>query len=685
MKTSIKKLTTNSRLIKEHLTKYKDTFQALKELINNSIQANSKVITIKFEYVDDLEVKGPIKSIQIIDDGEGVPFNEFDNRILEIGTTHKVKGQGIGRFSSLQIGQLMHIETVGYNKIEKKYSKTNFSIDTVDMENAQLENTDFKVDYEYLNGDNSTYYKVDIELLHHNKQGKIPKRNQISKEFLKENIHQAIFENYPFEIFNNKITFNVNGKDLQKNDFVINSPISKNVNYIDNKGVEHELNFYFYNVKSSLNKVKVFFQTDNAGLKSVSHQYTYSSDWYTPDLGTWFIYIESTLLNSDLFRNLDIESLGEKEVKNIKETIKNTINDFFKARNKRFDKFLNRLENDKYYPYNENEKPSSGSQEVLFKKVAYLLEDEHKLIQNDDKIRNFLYPLLDKAISNGNIEYIFDKVLKLSDESLEKFHNLLEKTDLEDVVQFASIVAEKTEFLEFLHELTYGELSKHLKERSQLHKIIEHQLWLFGENYNGTPKLWSDKKIGNILKELRNEYFNYEPNDVDDNLIKLDGDGLNNITDLFFFNEKITDSNVREIMVVELKSPKCSISKKELNQIDDYAFTLEQHSALPNEKVKYKLVLISSKLTKYAKSKIKSARQKYPDTPFLYDKKTEKNIEIYVLEWSELIEQNNRKLGYLSNKLNVKDKSVQDKFEKEYSELIDEKISAQLRLIKNVG
>src|SRR5690606_13756538 len=311
-------------------------------------------------------------------------------------------------------------------------------------------------------------------------------------------------------------------------------------------------------------------------------------------------------------------------------------NDFFKAKNKRFEKFLKNLENDKYYPYQNNEQPASKSQEVLFKKVAYLLEDEHQLIQKDDKIRNFLYPLLDKAISNGNIEYIFSKVLKLSEEGLEKFQNLLEKTDLEDVVHFASVVADKTEFLDFLHELTYGELSKYLKERSQLHKIVEDELWLFGENYNGTPKLWSDKKIGNILIELREKYFNYEPTKVDENLIELDEGGLNDITDLFFFNEKITDADVKEIMVVELKSPKCAISKKELNQIDDYAFTIEQHSALPNEKVKYKLVLISSRLTKYAKSQVNSRRLNFPDNPFMYDKKTEKNIEVYVMEWSEL-------------------------------------------------
>jgi hypothetical protein len=135
-------------------------------------------------------------------------------------------------------------------------------------------------------------------------------------------------------------------------------------------------------------------------------------------------------------------------------------------------------------------------------------------------------------------------------------------------------------------------------------------------------------------------------------------------------------------MVVELKSPKCAISEKELAQIDKYAFTIEEFPSLPAEKVKYKLILISSRLTKYAKSKLKSSREKYPDTPFLYDKKTDKNIEIYVMEWSELMELNKRKLGYLSNQLEIKDKSVKDKFEEEYSELIDEKINAQLRLIK---
>ena len=682
MKTIKKKFTTHTRLIKDLLTKYTDTFQAFKELINNSLLADAKKIDINIEHHNKIDFKSSIKSIEIIDNGYGVPFNEFDKRILQIGTTVKQKGQGIGRFSALQIGELMLIETIGYDKQKKEFSLTKFGLDTIDFHDAQLQDTEFKVDYDYFGSQNkNTYYKVNIEKLHHNKQEKIHKRNLINEKFLKENINQAIFENYPYQIFHSLVKFIVNGVELKRNDFVIGKPIKKNIDYIDRKGKEQKFDFYFYNIKSKLNKVKVFYQTDNEDLKTVAHEYTYSSDWYTPDLGTWFIYVSSPFLNTDLFRNLDIEDLGEEEMKNLKNTVKEVVNNFFKDKNKRFDKFLSSLEKDKYYPYIDKE-PASKTQEVLFKKVAYLLEDEHRLIQKDEKIRNFLYPLLDKTISNGNIEFIFDKILKLSDENIEKFHSLLHRTDLESVVQFASKVSEKLEFLDFLHELTYGKISKNIKERSQLHKIIEKELWLFGENYNGTPKLWSDKKIGKTLTEIREKYFNSNPSIEDDNLIELDGKGLNDITDLFFFNEKITDSDEREIMIVELKAPNCAISEKEIRQINRYAFTLEENSALPNDKVKYKLILISSRLTKYAKSQAKSRRKAFPNKPFLFDKKTDKNIEVYVLEWSELIEQNKRKLGYLSSKLNIKDKSVKNKFEQEYSKLVDEKISAQLRRVK---
>ena len=52
------------------------------------------------------------------------------------------------------------------------------------------------------------------------------------------------------------------------------------------------------------------------------------------------------------------------------------------------------------------------------------------------------------------------------------------------------------------------------------------------------------------------------------------------------------------------------------------------------------------------------------------------------MEWSEIIEMNRRKLGYLSTSLNIKDRTIRDKFEQEYSSIFNEKISARLTKIK---
>ncbi len=666
-----------------NLTRYGDTFKAFIELVNNSIQAQSKRVEINVIYTNDLEYPSGIKSIEILDDGHGVAFSEFQQKVLEIATTSKLDGQGVGRFSSFQIGELMHIETVGFDKELDQFTKTKFGLDTTDLEDASLSQTELKVDFEELGNENqSTYYKVRIEQLHHNKQETITKKNKIVRAFLEENFKQCLFERYPFEIFNSSIDFVVNGESVQRDEFVIEKPSKQTLSYTDVKGREHSFDFFFYNIKAELEKVKVFMQVENAGLKSIAHEFNYSSAYHTPDLGTWFIYVDASKLEVDLFRNLDLEGLGEKEVGNLKSFIKDSINDFFKKRNKRYDNFLQKLKNDDSYPYKSHSK-GSASLVSVFDKAAYLVENEHHLLTDNAKIRKFVYPLIDRTLRDGNVQYIFEQVLQLSDENLERFKNLVQQSDLEDVVKFASSVAEKMEFLDFLYELVYGEISKYIKERKHLHKILENNLWLFGENYNGTPHLWSDKKLGNNLIELRDKYFDYEPSEDDDNIISLkEEEGMNDITDLFFTNEKITDAGKREVMVVELKSPKCAISQKELNQIDRYAFSLESEPSIPSNDVKYKLILISSKLTAYAQSEMKSKSSLQPSKPFYYGHKTEKDIEIYVLQWADLIELNRRKLGYLSNQLSVKDKTVSDKFNQEYSDIIDEKLRSQLRTVK---
>ena len=675
MTKSLKKITTNPSLIHEVLTKYRNTFFALKELINNSIQAEGKNIYINIEYGNPNSLEDYIKEISVEDDGHGVPLCDFQGKILQIGTTVKTGGRGIGRFGALQIGKKMEIETIGYDNSKNTFTKVIFPFDIQLIKSESFEEVNLELEEEILEGSHNTKYKVTIHDIYGNAQESVPKRNKISIEFQKEKFKNSIFEHYPIAIFNDKISFYINNERLNKENFLLDEPSQIDRKYKNTKGKDIDCKFYFYHVNLTDNSVKVFLYSNNAGIKTVTNEFTYSSDYHTPDLGTWFIYFESEILTTDFLNDLDISDLGHSEWKNLKEFIKENINEFFKEKNQKFSTFVKKLNEDKS-TIKINEVSSSKMQMSIFNKIAYLIEDDYKILEKDDKSRFIIYPLINEAIKDRKIRVIFEEIANLKPETKEKLYNLLEKTDLENIIHFASSVAGKLEFLDFLHEITYGDISKVLKERSQLHKIIETNLWLFGENYNDTPCLWSDKKIGNILGELHQKHMLYLPSIEDDNIIH--GAGLNDITDLFFLSEKLNDNDEREIMIVELKAPNCSIGMKELNQIDRYGFTIEQNSSLPTEKTRYKLILISSKANDFAQSKLKASRTKYK-SPYIYEVKEGKNIEIQVMTWSEIIETNKRKLKYMSNLLEIKEKDVSIKFEEEYNHLIDPKLKSQLR------
>ena len=79
----IRKLTTNSRLVNDILAAYINTYKALCELINNSIQADAKNIRLTIDYADENMLSPlPVKRIVLRDDGYGVHIKENQGTVL---------------------------------------------------------------------------------------------------------------------------------------------------------------------------------------------------------------------------------------------------------------------------------------------------------------------------------------------------------------------------------------------------------------------------------------------------------------------------------------------------------------------------------------------------------------------------------------------------------------------------
>lgn len=673
-----RKFTTNSRLVNELFANYISTFTAFCELINNSIQAKSKNIWINIDYTPEEEIHPLIiKKITIKDDGKGVHINNVDKKLLDIGTANKEGGKGIGRFASFQIGKKVDIETVGYSSTDNNFSKIYIplSFDSFGR-NINVSEIDIATNEEILSGNNhSTYYKVTISELYSSTITDNEPKKKIIDKFLKENISDAIFERYPLKIFNEEINFFINNKKINPKDYVLNKPIRKATTFIDTKGKKHKVLFNFMQIKN-YEKIKVFLTTKNAGLNTISKGFEYDASWLSPKIGGWFIYITSPTISSDLYRNIDLDDLDE-DWKKYRTLIKEQLNIFFKERNIEFDNFSEKLKRDDYYPYKI--KSSSRSKIILFDKLAYLVEDKYHILNENNQLREIIYPLIDRTISNGELSRILENILKLNKKMTSKFVQLLDKTDLENIIEFSDKVASKLEDIEFLEKLVYSEISKNVKERKELHKFLEKMLWVFGEEFNDTTRLLSDKNLQNNLSKLRQDCLIYKPSKSKDNVNTEIKKNVKSITDLFMYHERILDYKKREVLIVELKAPKVKISPKEIAQVMKYARQIEKLSSL-SDKINYKVLLISSDINSDAQFEI-DGRKKDEDNPYLFFRNENKNIEVWIMKWVDLIENVKRKLKYMSAILETKDIDVQEKAKRDFKDIEFGKVKSRLKKV----
>lgn len=672
-----RKFTTNSRLVNELFANYISTFTAFCELINNSIQAKAKNIRIDIQYTPDTELHPLlVRGISIKDDGIGVHINDIEKKILDIGTANKDGGKGIGRFAAFQIGKSIEIDTVGYDQEEKTFSQTTIPLKFEYFgNNINVSEIDLDTKEDVLKGKHNTYYKVSISDLYDSSVTDSEHKKKIIDKFLQDKIEDSIFERYPLKIFNKDVVFHINKKVINPKDFVIGNPAKKIFPYTDKKGVEHKILFDFMQIKK-MDKIKIFLTTKNAGIQTIASGFEYDASWLSPKIGGWFVYIGSDTLPADMYRNVDLDGLDEN-VRHYKDFVKNQLNEFFKDKNKEFDNFTDKLKNDEFYPYKE--KATSLSKVMLFDKLAYLVEDKYNLLNEQNKLREIIYPLIDRTISNGELDKILKSVLKLNNKMLSKFSNLLDKTELENIIEFSDKVASKLEDLEFLEKLVYSEIAKSVRERKELHKFLEKMLWVFGEEYNDSTRLLSDKNLENNLLELREKTLKFKPSKEDDNLNELKEKSLKSITDLFLYSEKILDLNKREVLIVELKAPKVKISPKELDQVMKYAQEIEEMGVFP-DRLNYKIILVSSDINKRAKFDIEG-RQKGQENPYFYFKNEQGNIEVWVIKWSAIIEKVKRKLKYMAHILETKDVDVQQKAKRDFEDIDFGKTSSTLKKV----
>lgn len=674
----LSKMKVNARIIQNTLATNKDTFLALCELINNSIQASASKIEITIDTsVNDKEefIENSINKIIIKDNGVGVSKSYLNKKLLEMANNSKLTGRGVGRFSSFQLGKIVTFETVAYDMKENAFIRSSFVLSLENIKDLTFEHLDINVKYENIGINSESYFQVTIEDGYSNdadykdkKQYKISEKLP-TEEKAKNNIWENIFIHYYLYIIDKKVSFIINNKELDPNKYKISSQ-KFDKEFISLDGNKYNFNYEaieYKDTKNNNNKV-VSLLVDNDNIKNIAASYEYHLS--TPNVSSWVIYIYSDMFNKekDAFRNIDISNMDEN-LTHLKDEIKKHLDTFFYEEYKDYYDFETNLKKDNTYPYKKN--TPSESEEMVYIRFCYCIEKKFKLLEKQNKLKNIIYPLVNKCIADGNITIILDKLGDLPKPQVDELKSLLDKADLEYIVPFANEVASKQLFIEKLSELAYNkDYNEYINERDHLHKLIENNLWIFGSEYNGTKIVQSDKTISKTFEKLRKSVFG---DDADLSTIKENKDRM----DLFVWTEIDKGSTQKkEILVIELKRFSKEIDRKEINQISEYKFAIEKEQALSKINYSYKLILISSYISEFAESKLSDTKTGLLETSNSCD------LNVYILRWSDIISENKRKLSYLGSYLKTKDMDALEYIKNNYPDINIKKIESKMNLKK---
>ena len=197
-------------------------------------------------------------------------------------------------------------------------------------------------------------------------------------------------------------------------------------------------------------------------------------------------------------------------------------------------------------------------------------------------------------------------------------------------------------FIDALEHIVFDpDLKSRLKERTQLHKILAENTWVFGEEYN----LWvSDRGLKAVLEKHKRHL---DPDISIDEPVKIIGK-KRGIVDLMFSRvARRHRADDIEHMVVELKAPKVVIGADEVVQTKKYEIAVttdERFNTVPG--LRWHFWIVSNAYDDYTRSEIEGGAD--PERRLVSRRK---NSSVGIKTWGEIIAENRARLQFFQEHL----------------------------------
>jgi hypothetical protein len=362
-------------------------------------------------------------------------------------------------------------------------------------------------------------------------------------------------------------------------------------------------------------------------------------------------------------------------VRELTEAARATLHNYVRQRNAEEARLISdRIKKDGLYPYADvAATPVERAERQVFDVCAATIHEYLPAFEKSDKnSRKFTYRLLREALegSPSNVGVIFSEVLKLTGEQQENLAFLLGRTSLGAIINTAKTVADRLAFINGLEQITHEKtIRKHLKERTQLHRILVQELWLFGDAYtlggdDVTLRtcLNEHRKLLDV-QELSNQIPNEELTD------------LNDIPDLLLWKQYLRGKDDEfEHLVIELKRPTKNISLEDITQAKRYASKVMNNKHFDKDRTHWTFWILSDGIAEDAKQDVAQRDREHGHVAF------GDNYDVWVRTWPQIIHEAKVRLKWVQKRLELKVEDNSEGMEylrRKYSHLLPDEAKQQ--------
>jgi len=619
------------RILTEHFgrDKYPSTSRAASELVANGFDAAATLVDVDIS-VNPLNA---IDAITVYDNGHGMTRAELTERFGLVGVRSepgkKIGRFGVGRLAVFRLGRASRWRTVAIAGDGHKH-RLSF---TLDEKSAEA----FSVQDETVVQDEPTGTWIQVTQLY-------------EPEYLREGriLWDLAVQLCGYLLANPSKNLRVNQKPVLI-DVLLASRITEHIPGDDSAGIP-PATLTHLNLKSSLARDKfpahLLLTAQGLTVQAITLPEPPSPTYVGLAESPYFD--EMVTANRAAFHEMD-QTFGT-----IRDSILSRVSSYGALlREQQDESFIDRARQKPYYPYKTV--PADAIEALHQQVYDATLEALHRVSNLElmkSQHQQIVFRLLERALSNGDLLHVLSQVGTLSDADMTKFRELLERTTMQALLDLASQVQGRLDFLQMLRELVYTPIAERVRERAQLHKYLENNTWIFGPQYHLAT---SDKAFRTVIATHR-EQAGLEP--VGEDLLSVIV-GVDQIPDLFLAVRKDypTSGGHRRNLLVELKRPTVEIGFDERTQLEKYANVVESSGAFSID-TKFDLFVVSSSIRTELRRSVEQTH--LPPGCFQQTDRT----RLWARTWGDIIDAAEAELHFVKEQLRLKsaEMSVPDYF-----------------------